>query len=108
MTIEAKKQILVVDLPSGTTRERAESLLNGAYEQGYYLRTILPGDDGVWAYLSKRATEGLKPDDKAKSNRDIEHARAVEIIKMAPGGVNPPIANAPIPIRNHTRQELGV
>ena len=54
---ETKKQkrVRVVDVPSTTTPETAEELLNEVCEQGYYVLTIVPGDLGVTrAFFGKR------------------------------------------------------
>lgn len=85
------KQMMVVDMPFGTTAEQADVLLNGVCEQGYYVRTILPVENGVRAYLNKRNPEWVAQAAQAAENaqanraaRDAENSKALEIIKSAP------------------------
>ena len=52
--MDAKKHILVIDIPLDATAEAAELLLNEPYMRGYYLQAIFPGQTEARAFFRLR------------------------------------------------------
>lgn len=72
-----KRTIRVVDVHPTTTAEEAEQSLNAVCDEGYYVLSIVPCDDGTRAFFGKRR-EPNKP------NVDGKREEALEIIKAHP------------------------
>ena len=83
------KRFLIIDMPAGISPEDAERLLNEPYEQGYYLRSIVPwpgvGARAVYQLLAKlmtddEATEPAGP----KADADGREEEAIQVIRAHP------------------------